>query len=375
MVFVPKRLKRNFNIIYMKKYLVFGLLFLAIAAFVIIPLVNKSSDNTEQTDADLPAVFTFKENLATKGDEVVPLKITLNSSEIKVVELIYNDSVFASWNDPKGAINYSLKAGFYGVGTRSLVLRSTLKDGTSFDDERMLRVLSEIVPEKWLVDVITSFPHNTTSFTQGLEFNKGELFEGTGQRGESIIAKVNLKTGVIDQKMGLDATYFGEGITVFKDKIYQLTWQEQKCFVYTKNTFQIEKDIPYNGEGWGLCNNGTSLIMSNGSERIVFRNPTTFEIERSIEVYNNEGPVANLNELEYVDDLIYANVWMTNFIVVIDPNNGKVLAQIDASSLVASGKGSTGDVLNGIAYNPVTSKWYLTGKNWAKLFEIKFKKA
>lgn len=375
MVFVPKRLKRNFNIIYMKKYLVFGLLFLAIAAFVIIPLVNKSSDNTEQTDADLPAVFTFKENLATKGDEVVPLKITLNSSEIKVVELIYNDSVFASWNDPKGAINYSLKAGFYGVGTRSLVLRSTLKDGTSFDDERMLRVLSEIVPEKWLVDVITSFPHNTASFTQGLEFNKGELFEGTGQRGESIIAKVNLKTGVIDQKMGLDATYFGEGITVFKDKIYQLTWQEQKCFVYTKNTFQIEKDIPYNGEGWGLCNNGTSLIMSNGSERIVFRNPTTFEIERSIEVYNNEGPVANLNELEYVDDLIYANVWMTNFIVVIDPNNGKVLAQIDASSLVASGKGSTGDVLNGIAYNPVTSKWYLTGKNWAKLFEIKFKKA
>lgn len=375
MVFVPKRLKRNFNIIYMKKYLVFGLLFLAIAAFVIIPLVNKSSDNTDQTDADLPAVFTFKENLATKGDEVVPLKITLNSSEIKVVELIYNDSVFASWNDPKGAINYSLKAGFYGVGTRSLVLRSTLKDGTSFDDERMLRVLSEIVPEKWLVDVITSFPHNTTSFTQGLEFNKGELFEGTGQRGESIIAKVNLKTGVIDQKMGLDATYFGEGITVFKDKIYQLTWQEQKCFVYTKNTFQIEKDIPYNGEGWGLCNNGTSLIMSNGSERIVFRNPTTFEIERSIEVYNNEGPVANLNELEYVDDLIYANVWMTNFIVVIDPNNGKVLAQIDASSLVASGKGSTGDVLNGIAYNPVTSKWYLTGKNWVKLFEIKFKKA
>lgn len=375
MVFVPKRLKRNFNIIYMKKYLVFGLLFLAIAAFVIIPLVNKSSDNTDQTDADLPAVFTFKENLATKGDEVVPLKITLNSSEIKVVELIYNDSVFASWNDPKGAINYSLKAGFYGVGTRSLVLRSTLKDGTSFDDERMLRVLSEIVPEKWLVDVITSFPHNTTSFTQGLEFNKGELFEGTGQRGESIIAKVNLKTGVIDQKMGLDATYFGEGITVFKDKIYQLTWQEQKCFVYNKNTFQIEKDIPYNGEGWGLCNNGTSLIMSNGSERIVFRNPTTFEIERSIEVYNNEGPVANLNELEYVDDLIYANVWMTNFIVVIDPNNGKVLAQIDASSLVASGKGSTGDVLNGIAYNPVTSKWYLTGKNWAKLFEIKFKKA
>lgn len=359
----------------MKKYLVFGLLILAIAAFVIIPLVNNTSDNTEQIDADLPVVFAFKENLATKGDEVVPLKITLNSSEVKVVELIYNDSVFASWNNPKGAISYSLKAGFFGVGTRTLVLRSTLKDGSSFEDERMLRVLSEIVPEKWVVDVISSYPHNMTSFTQGLEFNKGELYEGTGQRGQSIIAKVNLKTGVIDQKMGLDANYFGEGITVFKDKIYQLTWQEQKCFIYNKNTFQIEKDVPYNGEGWGLCNNGTSLIMSNGSERIVFRNPTTFEIERTIEVYNNEGPVANLNELEYVDDLIYANVWMTNYMVVIDPNNGKVLAQVDATSLVATGKGPTGDVLNGIAYNPATSKWYMTGKNWAKLFEVKFKKS
>lgn len=359
----------------MKKYIVFGLLFLAIAAFVIIPLVNKSSDTTHQSDEDLPAVFTFKENLATKGDEVVPLKIALNSSDIKTVELIYNDSVFASWISPKGSINYSLKAGFYGVGTRSLVLRTTLKDGSSYDDERMLRVLSEILPEKWLIEKVASFPHNSTSFTQGLEFYKGELFEGTGQRGQSIIAKVNLKSGIIEQKMGLDANYFGEGITVFNDKIYQLTWQEQKCFVYNKKTFQIEKDIPYNGEGWGLCNNGTSLIMSNGSERIVFRNPTTFEIERTIEVYNNEGPVANLNELEYVDDLIYANVWMTNLIVVIDPTNGKVLAQIDASSIVSEGKGSTGDVLNGIAYNPATSKWYLTGKNWLKLFEVKFKKA
>jgi glutamine cyclotransferase len=359
----------------MKKYLIFGLLILALAAFVIVPFFKNKNVVSEQAADDLPAMFSFKENLATKGDEVVTLKIAVNSSEIKQLELIYNDSVIAMWDQPKAAISYSFKAGELGVGTRSLILHSLLKDGSTFDDERMVRVLSEIVPEKWTIEKIAAFPHNSTSFTQGLEFNKGELFESTGQRGQSIIAKVNLKSGAIEQKMGLDGTYFGEGITVFKDKIYQLTWQEQKCFVYNKKTFQVEKDIPYNGEGWGLCNNGTSLIMSNGSERIVFRNPITFEIERTIEVYNNEGPIANLNELEYVDDLIYANVWMTNFIVVIDPNNGKVLAQVDATSIVSEGKGTTGDVLNGIAYNPATSKWYLTGKNWAKLFEVKFKKA
>ena len=359
----------------MKKYLIFGLLILALAAFVIVPFFKNKNVVSEQAADDLPAMFSFKENLATKGDEVVALKIAVNSSEIKQLELIYNDSVIATWEQPKAALSYSFKAGELGVGTRSLVLHSLLKDGSTFDDERMVRVLSEIIPEKCTIEKIATFPHNSTSFTQGLEFNKGELFEGTGQRGQSIIAKVNLKSGAIEQKMGLDGTYFGEGITVFKEKIYQLTWQEQKCFVYNKKTFQVEKDIPYNGEGWGLCNNGTSLIMSNGTERIVFRNPTTFEIERTIEVYNNEGPIANLNELEYVDDLIYANVWMTNFIVVIDPNNGKVLAQVDATSIVSEGKGTTGDVLNGIAYNPATSKWYLTGKNWAKLFEVKFKKA
>ena len=165
----------------------------------------------------------------------------------------------------------------------------------------------------------------------------------------------------------------GEGITILGDKLYQLTWQEQKCFVYNKSTLQIEKDMPYIGEGWGLCNDGTSLIMSNGSERITFRNPETFEIERTIEVYTNQGAVTNLNELEYIDGLIYANVWMTNKVAIIDPLNGKVLAELDATTLVNAGKGN-GDVLNGIAQDPKSKKLYMTGKNWMKLFEVKIKK-
>ena len=206
-----------------------------------------------------------------------------------------------------------------------------------------------------------------------MEFNEGVLYEGTGQLGQSMVAQVNLNSGEIIKKMGLDGTYFGEGITILKDKLYQLTWQNQKCFVYNKSTLAIEKDLTYTGEGWGLCNDGSSLIMSDGTERIVFRNPETFQIERTIEVYDDRGPISKLNELEYIDGLIYANIWMTNSAVVIQPENGKVIAVIDGSILIKEGQNG-GDVMNGIAFNAKTSKTYMTGKNWSKLFEVRFKK-
>jgi glutamine cyclotransferase len=240
-------------------------------------------------------------------------------------------------------------------------------------DNRMVRVLSDIKPEIWIADINATLPHDPTSFTQGLEFNSGILYEGTGQKGLSNVMQVDLKTGAIKKKMGLDANYFGEGITILGNKIYQLTWQEQKCFVYDKNTLQLEKDLPYVGEGWGLCNNGESLIMSDGTERIVFRDPENFQTQKTIEVYDDKGPISKLNELEYIDGLIYANVWMTNSIVVIQPENGKVIAVIDGTELVKQGRG-TGDVLNGIALNPENGKIYMTGKNWPKMFEVKINK-
>lgn len=356
----------------MKKYIIIGLILLAIVAMIAIPMIKNSGGESPAED-EIPAVFNFEDNLATKWDETVQLEIILNQDDIEKIELIYNDSVFQTWNKPKKNIRFAFNAGYYGLGTRNVQLLSTMKDGSTYVDNRMVRVLSDVVPEIWITGIVSSFPHNPTSFTQGLEFDEGILYEGTGQKGQSLVAKVDIKTGEQLKKIGIDATYFGEGITVFGDKLYQLTWQEQKCFVYDKNTLQLEKNIPYAGEGWGLCNDGTSLIMSDGSERITFRNPKTFEIERTIEVYTHQGAVTNLNELEYADDLIYANVWMTNKIAVIDPRNGKVLAEIDASALVKDGRGN-GDVLNGIAYNDKTNKWYMTGKNWIKLFEVTFKK-
>jgi len=355
----------------MNRKIIIGVLILAAVAFIVTPLLKNNSGGD---DEKLPAVFTFESNLATKWDERVDIEIAIQSDDIKTLELIYNDSVFHSWSAPKGKLTVQFNAGYFGLGTRTMELKSTLSDGTVKTDSRMVRVLSDVVPEIWIAKRMNEYPHLTTSFTQGLEFNDGQLYEGTGQKGQSVVAKVNLQSGQHQQSMGLDGNYFGEGITVFGNNVYQLTWQEQKCFVYNKQTLQMEKEFSYTGEGWGLCNDGKSLVMSNGTERLTFRNPKTFEVERTIEVYTHQGPVTSLNELEFVDGLIYANVWMTNKVAVINPINGKVLAEIDATDLVLEGK-QGGDVLNGIAYNAKTKKWYMTGKNWPKLFEVFFQKS
>lgn len=351
----------------MKKFFIYFLLLIFVGAFIARFFMGTS------TSVELPATFGFKDNLATKWGESVQIDIVIANDAIERLQLVYNDSTFASWDQPKKNLKFLFPAGFYGLGTRQVKLVATMSDGTTQVDERMVRVLSDVVPELWTTKLENSFDHDPTSFTQGLEFDGNQLFEGTGQRGQSLVAKVDLTTGKITQKMGLDATYFGEGITIFKDRLYQLTWQEQKCLVYDKNTLNLVDDIAYRGEGWGLCNDGTYLIMSDGTERITFRNPETFAIERTIEVSTNQGPVANLNELEYINGYIYANIWMTSRIVVIEPLSGKVIAAIDADNIVQLGKG-TGDVLNGIAFKKDTKQVFITGKYWTKLFEVSFQK-
>lgn len=352
----------------MKKFVIIGLLILFVLALVIKPLLSNNNED------EIPATFGFKENLATVWNKEINLKITINSVDIEKLELIYNDSVFKTWTKPTADIELPFNASFYGLGARNLILQSTLSDGTILTDDRMVRVLSDVQPQFWTTKINNSTPHLTSNFTQGLEFDGDILYESTGQRGESKVAKINLSSGAILNSIGLDGNYFGEGITIIDGKIFQLTWQEQKCFIYDKNTLQLIKDIPYTGEGWGLCNDGKSIIMSDGTERIVFRNPDTFTVDRIIEVYDNKGPINRLNELEFINGRIYANVWMTNSIIVINPENGKVEAIIDCTELEKNGKGLEGDVLNGIAFNKKTNKTYMTGKKWNKLFEVSFLK-
>jgi glutamine cyclotransferase len=319
------------------------------------------------------AQFTFKENLAVSYNSEIEIGIEPLMSDLSLIELQIGDSIFSKWKNPgMKKLNFKLMTTQLGIGAKEIVLIATNNSGETYKDERIIRVLSDLKPELWSYEVVSTSPHNIANFTQGFEFDGKQLIEGTGQLGQSKIAKIDLSTGADMNKIGLDATHFGEGITIMGDTIYQLTWTSGKCFLYDKNTLQIlPKEFTYKGEGWGLCNDGKSLIMSDGTERLTFRNPKTFAVERIIEVYTHEQPVIRLNELEYIDGLIYANIWMTNNIAIIEPETGRVIGVIDGANLVTIGRGKVGEVFNGIAYNAAENAIYVTGKNWEKIIKIK----
>jgi glutamine cyclotransferase len=221
--------------------------------------------------------------------------------------------------------------------------------------------------------VLNMYPHDTSSFTQGLQWYNNYLYEGTGLYGESHLMKVNLKDGKAVQKIPLDTSVFGEGITILNNKIYQLTWKEHKIFVYDVTTFKKLKEFNWDYEGWGITNDGRSLLISTGSNNIYFVDPETFRLQNTISVTGTYGPLGDLNELEYVDGKLYSNVWGSDYIARINPKTGTVEGRIDFSGMLQKyGKDYTGkDVLNGIAYNAVSKTFYITGKKWPVLFEIK----
>ncbi|MCX6045672.1 MAG: glutaminyl-peptide cyclotransferase [Chloroflexi bacterium] len=219
--------------------------------------------------------------------------------------------------------------------------------------------------------VVKTYPHDPTAFTEGLLFDNGVLYESTGLNGKSWLRQVNLETGQVLQQIDLPAQYFGEGITIFGDKIYQLTWQSHIGFIYNKTTFKSLKTFTYPTEGWGMTQDGQRLIMSDGTARLTFRNPETFAEIGHIDVHDANGPITQLNELEYVNGKIYANVWMTDWIVIIAPDTGQVTGWIDLKGLLPQADRAGADVLNGIAYLPQSDQLFVTGKQWPKLFEIR----
>jgi glutaminyl-peptide cyclotransferase len=220
--------------------------------------------------------------------------------------------------------------------------------------------------------VVKVYPHDRQAFTQGLQYVDGVLFEGTGQHGQSGIRRVKLETGEVLQQQPLDSKYFGEGITVWRDTIVQLTWQSETGFVYDKSSFKQTRSFNYTGEGWGLTHDGTRLIMSDGSAVIRFLDPATFKEAGRITVKDNGVAIKNLNELEFVNGEILANIWQTTRIARISPKTGDVVGWIDLAGLLDPREAVGTDVLNGIAYDAKGDRLFVTGKWWPKLFEIKF---
>jgi len=223
------------------------------------------------------------------------------------------------------------------------------------------------------VEVLSKFEHDPNSFTQGLQYFNGFLYESTGLKGESSLRKIDPATGRVLRQTNLEGEYFAEGLTIFKKRIYQITWTNNVCFVYDIDNFKQLKTFRYSGEGWGLTNDGKSIIMSDGTNMLKFINPETFELEKSIAVVDAEmNPVHYLNELEMLNGEIWANIWQSDKIVRIDPKTGTVFGWIDLSPLRSFVKMTDRiDVLNGIAYDTTHDKIYVTGKYWSWIFEVK----
>jgi glutamine cyclotransferase len=220
------------------------------------------------------------------------------------------------------------------------------------------------------VKVLKTYPHDPQAFTQGLEYFDGFLCESTGEKGQSSLRRVDLESGRVLQKTDLGPEYFGEGLTIFRGKIYQLTWLSKIGFVYDLKTFRKLRDFHYYGEGWGLAHDESKLILSDGTNTLRYIDPETFAVVRSLEVYAGKEAVTNLNELECIGNDIYSNVWHANRIARIDGRTGQVRDWIDLSALAAQEQKEPEGVLNGIAFDPARRRFFVTGKNWAHLFEV-----
>ena len=254
------------------------------------------------------------------------------------------------------------------IATSTLLLITLLSLALYFS---LLNSPTNTEPLNYSYSIANQYFHDPGAFTQGLVYKDGFLYESTGLFGASQLRKVELESGKVLENVSLASEYFGEGITLYENKIFQLTWLSVKGFVYDQNTFELLEEFSYRGEGWGITNDGIRLIMSNGSSTLVFLDPATSKILGEVQVTDGNVPVDNLNELEYVNGCVYANVWHQDKIAIINPQTGKIKGWIDLTGIYQEENADTENVLNGIAYDDQSDRLFVTGKRWSQLFEIK----
>lgn len=303
------------------------------------------------------------------------IKISLseeNNFPIDEVTFFVNGKEMTSTN-----LSFTLDTKNYGTGKLIVSAMVAYGDQKSKRVNTSIEILSNIPFTSYDFKIINTYPHDSNAYTQGLEFHNGFLYETTGQYGESSLRKVELKTGKVIKKIDLNKRYFGEGMTIFNDDLFFLTWKANKGFIYNLETMELKSEFSYNKskEGWGLTHSQTELIKSDGTSKIWFLDPNTQQEKRYIEAYTDKQSLNRLNELEFINGKIYANYWQKPLIAIINPNNGVVEGIINLTRLVKEMEKSQkllkeDDVLNGIAFDKKNNRMFVTGKNWGKLFEI-----
>ena len=348
-----------------------------------LPAKNKEEKAVEKTVEYISSMrlkSPHRGDLFTYGEEVlIDIHPRKKVGDIDSLQVIGDGKLVSTLTQEPWVLKWIPEKG--NMGKHKLKLLAYHDNGKIGLVNTYVNVKSNQAPDEYGFEIVNSFPHDKRAYTQGLFYHQGFLYEGTGQHGESSLRKVKLENGEALSIKNLEQEYFGEGITLSKNRIIQLTWNSRKVFVVDLETFEkIDSFEPNttNSQGWGITTANNELIISDGTNVLTVLDDTNFGRVRTIEVFDNTGKVTNLNELEYIDGKIYANVWLSDRIVIINPKTGRVEGNINLGSILKQSEKNkldkNDDVLNGIAWDSLNQRMFVTGKRWPKLFEIKISK-
>ena len=356
-------------------YLVYALVILIAAACNgSVKTAGEKINNTQDTPKTLAASLINIEEPAdgaefSSGEEIKMVLSLRGDKEPDSVRVFFDGKALITLHD--SILEYSIDTESARLGKIPLKIMAYESGKRPQILTHFISLKSDIKPGIYSYRVVNDYPHDKTAYTQGLLYHNGYFYESTGQEGQSSVRKVEIETGEILKIHNLESKFFGEGLVIYDGRLFQLTWKNKVGFVYDLQTFEEIRRVHYTTQGWGLASNGEQLIMSDGTNKIYFLEPEYFTVVSSIEVYDNERPVWQLNELEYINGELWANIYMTDRIARIDPSNGKVLAYIDLKGILPDRYDhSELAELNGIAWDSENKRLFITGKNWPRLFEI-----
>ncbi len=326
----------------------------------------------EYTSAVIIKMVSPEENAGYKLNDPVKVSLKAEKSDEKIdsVRLYFDGVEIATMKSAPW--EFVVPPEMTGMTGRKSVKTVAYSQGKIQTLTKFVVIYSDIKPKRYGYRIIHTYPHDPEAFTQGLFYDDGLLYEGTGQEAGSSLREVELETGKVLRQHNLEPSLFGEGITLFRDRIYQVTWTNKVGFVYDKKTFNVINRIYYQTQGWGLTTLGDRIVMSDGTNVLYFFEPELFTVVSRLEVYDNDKMVDQLNELEYINGEIWANIWQTDQIARIDPRSGKVNSYINLSGIFPERErlAVNADVLNGIAYDSTGNRIFVTGKRWPRLFQI-----